>query len=83
MEADSQYVLNYANKIQIKNSNTKGRGMFAKEDIQKGDLIIVERASASIKIKTDTGNDARDFEQLSKKCVQIGKLGDIQALRLN
>jgi len=50
--------MNHAKKVCIKNTKDgKGRGIFAKEDIQKGELIMVEKAIAAIKVKANQKED--------------------------
>ena len=39
-------VLNFTDNLEIKMTQDKGRGIFASEDLRKGDLIVVERAIA-------------------------------------
>jgi len=36
LSPDSKYLCNYFKKVYIKNSEDKGRGIFAQEDIEKG-----------------------------------------------
>jgi hypothetical protein len=38
-------IINHMNRIEIKMTNDgRGRGIFATQDIKKGDLLIVEKA---------------------------------------
>ena len=39
-------ILNFVNGVEIQKIKDKGRGVFAKKLLKKGDLIIVERALA-------------------------------------
>ena len=44
------FVKNYYNKIEIRNTKNMGRGVFAKEFIKKDSLIIIEKALALAKL---------------------------------
>ena len=46
--AANDKILNYVKGIEIKMTEKKGRGLFATEDIPKAELIIVEKAVASV-----------------------------------
>ena len=43
-EQQSTYLMNYINpKLQIRMTQGKGRGVFANEDILKGEILIIEK----------------------------------------
>ena len=41
-------ILNYISGVEIKMTENHGRGVFATKDLQKGDLIVVEKALVGI-----------------------------------
>lgn len=48
-------VLNFIGDVSIRNSEGKGRGIFADKDIKEGDLIMVDKPISSIERKKDDG----------------------------
>lgn len=84
------HILNFANKIEIKQSDGKGRGVFATEKILKGEHVIIEQPiglaknpEKSLEISVtgkflDLGSHSKLLANLNKVC----DLRGIQALRL-
>ena len=48
MYAKSGQIVNFINGLEIKLKEDQNRGVFANRDIKKGELIIVEKAIASV-----------------------------------
>ena len=43
-----EFILNYIGKVSIRESDGKGRGVFADEDIKQGELIMIDRAISTV-----------------------------------
>ena len=55
----------------------KGRGIFTTKDIKKGDLIIADKAIATIQYKIG------EQDRMIDECVKICKVGGILAIRMS
>ena len=76
-------MLNYVSGVEIRGTKERGRGLFATRDIDKDELIIVEKAAAEGKQDLSsnevcfTGNSGQDLAfdgahtELVKKCADL------------
>ena len=44
-------IVNFIQGVEIKRTKDKGRGVFASKSLKKGDLLVVEKAIAEVKIE--------------------------------
>jgi len=88
-----QYFLNKIQSLKVEWSKDKGRGVFAKTDIPKGALMIVDKSIASVSL--EEGDAKKGFywqqnrtvhdsgmKQHVDACKEICQLKGINALRL-
>ena len=87
-------IINYArvDGVEVKMVEGKGRGVFAKRAVKKGELIAVEKALVEVtsvtKVKEWNSKNKKNMEnglrlKLIKKCSDIAKIRGIEALRLS
>ena len=63
--------------LELKLTQNNGRGVFAINDIKKGELIIADKAIASIEFNIG------EQDKMIDECVKICKVGGILALRMS
>ena len=83
---------NYCQKIEIRKTTT-GRGIFAASEINKGDILVVEKSICAVgsehpDLSFDIGIDKSivktgKFVELSKKCMELINLKGQHAVRLS
>jgi hypothetical protein len=53
LKLPAEYMINYLRDVSIKFSEGKGRGIFANKQIKSGELVMVDRAIASVRNDLD------------------------------
>ena len=80
--------MNFIKNVEVKMTKDKGRGVFAKCDIPRGELIVVEYALAEVFLDADSLTTDHTISQakikgLADGCQFIANLKGVEALRLN
>ena len=53
LKLPADYMINYLDKVSIKFSESKKRGIFANKRIKSGELVMIDRAIVSVKSDLD------------------------------
>lgn len=77
-------VVNFAiHDLELKMTDDRGRGLFAKRKLEKGELLIAEKAIAVGTEDVIGSINKGDSASLIQKCIDLAQVKGIHALRLS